>query len=78
MSVPKHLCDDGTMIRTYIIPSQLPKAAADVLNRASGAVYTRTLITHYRVYRKRGKRSGRDTGQPKAAVACDEQEAARL
>ena len=45
------------MIRTHILRCDLPKAAADVLNRASGAVYTRTLITHYRVYRKRGKRT---------------------
>jgi putative transposase len=51
------MCDDTTMIRTYIIPCDLPKTAADTLNRASGAVYTRTLVTHYRVYRKRGKRT---------------------
>jgi putative transposase len=44
------------MIRTYIIPCDLPKTAADTLNRASGAVYTRTLVTHYRIYRKRGQR----------------------
>src|SRR5262245_18826926 len=42
------------MIRTHIIPCDLPKATADALNRASGAIYTRTLVTHYRVYRKRG------------------------
>jgi len=45
------------MIRIHVLRCDLPKAAADALNRASGAVYTRTLITHYRVYRKRGKRT---------------------
>ncbi len=45
------------MIRTHIVPCALPKTVADALNRASGAVYTRTLVTHYRVYRKRGKRT---------------------
>jgi putative transposase len=51
------MCDTAAMIRTHIIPCALPKIAADTLNRASGAIYTRTLITHYRVYRKRGKRT---------------------
>ncbi len=45
------------MIRTSIIPCDLPKAAADALNRASGAIYSRTLVTHYRVYRKRGNKT---------------------
>jgi len=45
------------MIRTHIVPCTLPKATADALNRASGAVYTRTLVTHYRVYRKSGNRT---------------------
>jgi putative transposase len=54
--MPKHMCDNTIMIRTYIIPCDLPKAAADALNRASGAVYTRTLVTHYRIYRKRGQK----------------------
>jgi putative transposase len=53
----KHLCDTLTMIRTHIVPCDLPKSVADALNRASAAVYTRTLVTHYRVYRKRGKRT---------------------
>jgi hypothetical protein len=44
------------MIRTHIIPCNLPKIVADALNRASAAVYSRTLVTHYRVYRKRGNR----------------------
>jgi putative transposase len=50
------MCDDSIMIRTHIITCDLPKAAADALNRASGAVYTRTLVTHYRIYRKRGQK----------------------
>ena len=44
------------MIRTHTVPCDLPKPAADALNRASGAIYTRTLVTHYRVYRKRGQK----------------------
>jgi putative transposase len=42
------------MIRTHTIPCSLPNAIADALNRASGVIYTQTLVTHYRVYRKRG------------------------
>src|SRR5262245_26523074 len=42
------------MIRTHIIECHLKRAEADALNQASGAIYTQTLITHYRVYRKRG------------------------
>src|SRR6266511_986493 len=53
----EHLCDYMTMIRTHIVPCSLPKPTADALNRASGAVYTRTLVTHYRVYRKSGNRT---------------------
>jgi len=45
------------MIRTHIIECHLKHAEADALNRASGAIYTRTLVTHYRVYRKRGART---------------------
>jgi putative transposase len=45
------------MIRTHIVPCALPKPVADTLNRASGTIYTRTLVTHYRVYRKRGNRT---------------------
>jgi hypothetical protein len=44
------------MIRTHIIECDLNRAEADALNRASGAIYTQTLITHYRVYRKRGQK----------------------
>jgi hypothetical protein len=55
--MPKRMCDNTAMIRTHIIPCDLPKVVADALNRASGAVYTRMLVTHYRVYRKRGNRT---------------------
>jgi putative transposase len=44
------------MIRTHIIECGLNRAEADALNRASGAIYTQTLVTHYRVYRKRGQK----------------------
>src|SRR5262249_49439845 len=50
------MCGLAVMIRTHIIPCSLPKSVADTLNRTSGAIYTRTLVTHYRVYRKRGNR----------------------
>jgi putative transposase len=40
------------MLRTHILPCALLRAEADALNRESGRIYTRTLITHYRVYRK--------------------------
>jgi hypothetical protein len=46
--------DDTPMIRTHILPCDLSKAQADALNQASGAIYTRTLVTHYRVYRHTG------------------------
>jgi hypothetical protein len=52
-----------TMIGTYILPCHLPKADADALNQVSGAVYTRTLVTHYRVYRKKGRWLSCFTGQ---------------
>jgi len=41
----------------------LPKAEADALNLASGAIYTRTLVTHYRVYRRMGHWLSRFAGQ---------------
>src|SRR6266508_1462182 len=44
------------MIRTAIIDCHLKRTEADALNRVSGAIYTQTLITHYRVYRKRGQK----------------------
>ena len=42
------------MIRTYSLPCPLPKPEADALNRASGRIYTRALVEHYRVYRQSG------------------------
>src|SRR5262245_26058558 len=57
MLASKHLCDTLPMIRTHIIACHLNRAEADALNRASGEIYTRTLVTHYRVYRKRGART---------------------
>ncbi|GIV97265.1 MAG: transposase [Herpetosiphonaceae bacterium] len=42
------------MIRTHMLPCHLPKHEADALNRESGRIYTKTLVTHYRVYRKKG------------------------
>jgi putative transposase len=41
------------MIRTYVIPCDLPTTEADALNQESGRVYTTTLVAHYRVYRKK-------------------------
>ena len=42
------------MIRTYSFPCPLPKPEADALNRASGRIYTRALVEHYRIYRQTG------------------------
>jgi putative transposase len=42
------------MLRTVQLPCALPKAEADSLNLESGAIYSRTLIWHYRVYRRKG------------------------
>jgi putative transposase len=42
------------MIRTHQIACSLAKAEADALNRISGEVYTRTLVWHYRIYRRTG------------------------
>jgi putative transposase len=42
------------MIRTVTFACSLPKTDADVLNLESGAVYTRVLVEHYRVYRHTG------------------------
>src|SRR5215472_7326053 len=57
------MCCDTPMIRTYILRCDLPKGDADALNHASAAVYTRTLVTHYRVYRKTGRWLSRFAGQ---------------
>jgi putative transposase len=42
------------MIRTHILPCDLPRAQADDLNRKSGTVYTGILVAHWRVVRKQG------------------------
>src|SRR2546425_7162523 len=39
------------MIRTHILPCRLPRAVADALNQASGAIYTQVLVSHWRVVR---------------------------
>jgi hypothetical protein len=43
------------MIRTYTIPCHLPRAVADALNAASGAIYTGVLVAHWRVVRKKDR-----------------------
>jgi len=45
------------MIRTHILPRHLSTADTDALNAASGQIYTLTLVTHYRVYRKQGTKT---------------------
>lgn len=42
------------MIRTHILPCKLPKFACDNLNAASGLVYDKVCVTHWRVFRKKG------------------------
>ncbi len=42
------------MIRTIHLPCVLPREEADALNRESGVIYSRTMIWHYRVYRRKG------------------------
>jgi putative transposase len=42
------------MIRTHILPCNLPRAVADALNLASGAIYTSVLVRHWRVVRHKG------------------------
>jgi putative transposase len=41
------------MVRTHTIPCRLPRALADTLNRASGAIYTGVLVAHWRTLRKK-------------------------
>jgi len=41
------------MIRTHTIPCKIPRAFADLLNLASGRIYTGVLVAHYRVYRRK-------------------------
>jgi putative transposase len=42
------------MIRTRAIPCHLPRDHADAFNRASGAIYTGVLVTHWRLMRRKG------------------------
>lgn len=39
------------MIRTHVLPCNLPKEVADGFNRESGRIYTQVLVTHWRVFR---------------------------
>jgi putative transposase len=43
------------VIRTHTIPCHLPRAVADALNAASGAIYTGVLVAHWRTYRKKDR-----------------------
>jgi putative transposase len=43
------------MIRTHTIPCRLPRALADALNLASGAIYSGILVAHWRVVRKKDR-----------------------
>lgn len=42
------------MIRTHEIPATQSREALDALNRESGRLYTLTMVTHWRIYRKKG------------------------
>jgi putative transposase len=42
------------MIRTRIIPCDLPRQVCDALNAASGSIYTGVLVWHWRTYRRQG------------------------
>lgn len=41
------------MIRTHILPCKLSKSHCDSLNVASGSVYAKVCVTHWRVFRKK-------------------------
>lgn len=41
------------MIRTHIIPCDLPKPVCDALNMESGRIYTGVCVYHWRTYRKK-------------------------
>jgi hypothetical protein len=41
------------VIRTHTIPCRIPREIADLLNRASGRIYTGILVAHYRVRRRK-------------------------
>jgi putative transposase len=40
------------MIRTHILPCKLSRPVADMLNLASGTIYTQVLVNHWRVVRR--------------------------
>jgi hypothetical protein len=42
------------VIKNIIVRCSLPKEQADELNQASGRIYTRVLVEHYRAYRHTG------------------------
>jgi putative transposase len=42
------------VVRTKIIPCKIPRAVADALNAASGAVYTGVVVHHWRTFRRSG------------------------
>ena len=42
------------MIRTHIIPCDLPRELSDSVNRESGRIYTQVCVYHWRTYRKKG------------------------
>jgi putative transposase len=42
------------MLRTRILPCDLPRAACDALNAASGAIYTGVMVWHWRTIRRKG------------------------
>jgi putative transposase len=43
------------LIRTHVIPCDLPKIQADALNMASGRIYTGVLVAHWRVLRRKDR-----------------------
>jgi hypothetical protein len=43
----------GPVVRTHILPCNLPCDQADALNRASGAIYTGVLVAHWRIRRRK-------------------------
>jgi len=40
------------VIRTHILPCELPRATADDLDRQSGTIYTGVMVQHWRVMRQ--------------------------
>ena len=45
----------AAMIRTHTIRCRIPREVADLLNLASGRIYTGVLVAHYRVRRRKDK-----------------------